>query len=407
MSFVASLRHAANRLFGQARTKTIRKRQPRTLRFQQLEGRSLMAGDVYTSGSMLCIVGTEAADVATVTSNGTTINVNLNGKTTVWRTTGLSSVGFWGYGGNDTFANNTGAPCVAYGGSGNDLLVGGSGNDKLHGGDNWDHLSGQGGNDQIYGGNGNDTLQGGTGNDYLSGESGSDALLGGSGRDTLWGGTGVDLFAYHAGAVPTTGDFTAADVPVRFLNGSSGWTVKEMEIASVALKMVLDKAPRLLRDSDAAGSLLTLEKASSANPWSGLNSTLAGGKHRLQIADWNENSPAANSAMQDTVLHEIGHNWENENRYWQDFLNISGWTQRIPRGYEHLYYSAPKSPVTGQGSGWYYLQSKHGNFVSSYGRTSPYEDFAEVFASYFRGEMNGGRVNTKYAFMNSWLATVS
>ena len=108
--------------------------------------------------------------------------------------------------GDDSFANNTSLPSVAYGGGGSDTLIGGSGKDLLDGdgrcqiisdvspqeaprcmnpGD--DVLHGRGGNDELYGGEGHDQLFGEAGNDYLDG--GSDGV-----SDYLWGGAGADQF---------------------------------------------------------------------------------------------------------------------------------------------------------------------------------------------------------------------
>ena len=74
---------------------------------------------------------------------------------------------------------------VAYGDSGNDLIVGGDGNDYLSGGQGNDVLYGFGGNDVIFGDSGNDAIVwyhsglyfGSGGNDIVDGGDGNDLLV--------------------------------------------------------------------------------------------------------------------------------------------------------------------------------------------------------------------------------------
>jgi hypothetical protein len=380
------------------------------LKVEALEERLAMTIDItniYPSGDMLVIVGTSGNDEATVTASGPYLTATLNGYSETYYASDFARIGFWGGAGNDSFWNQTGGPCEAYGEGDNDILIGGAGNDYLSGGDYHDYLDGNGGNDTLKGGYGDDTLWGGTGNDVLWGQQGNDGLMGGTDYDLLYGGTGADRFLRHVGESTVLKDKVSHDIELKFANSRGVWSLKEMEIVDLAFKKLHDTNPRLLKDSNSAASVLTFYKAGSqqSEGWSGLNVPSAG-KHKIYIADWDESSTAANEAAKDTVLHEIGHNWEDENRYWGDFLRCSGWTRTIPSGKAYLYYAAPSSPVTGKFSGWYYLKSRHGNFASDYARTSPYEDFAETFASYFMGETHGGVLTTKFAFMNSWLATL-
>ncbi len=115
---------------------------------------------------------------------------------------------------SDKVYNRTGAPMVAEGGSGNDILSGGSnrdrlfggtGNDRLYGGGNVDAIDGEAGNDVVYGGRGNDWLQGGVGNDSVYGGSGNDTIYGSAGNDRLYGESGNDRLYGDSGNDALTG----------------------------------------------------------------------------------------------------------------------------------------------------------------------------------------------------------
>jgi Ca2+-binding RTX toxin-like protein len=137
---------------------------------------------------------------------------------TTWIPLGQVSgrVVFYGFGGDDTFENDTGLQTTAYGFEGNDILIGGWGSDTLLGGDGIDYLFGNAGNDTLdggtdtarnylWGGAGDDTMYGANGSDYMYGEDGLDTLYGRDGsdhldggddmiHDRLYGGRGKDYF---------------------------------------------------------------------------------------------------------------------------------------------------------------------------------------------------------------------
>jgi len=171
----------------------------RAIRFETLENRQLMAGDVYVStAGNLVIQGTDNRDVAEVRDvrvNGTNmIRVTLNGETSDFRQSKVTGrINFYGYGGNDRFNYIGTKNCMADGGAGNDFLSGDKGNDLFFGGAGNDTIEGWAGADELQGGTGNDNLSGGVGNDKLFGESGNDRLDGGEGYDYLSCGTGVDV----------------------------------------------------------------------------------------------------------------------------------------------------------------------------------------------------------------------
>jgi Ca2+-binding RTX toxin-like protein len=101
----------------------------------------------------------------------------------------VTTIRFFGNGGNDRFTNDTSVNSFAFGQAGNDSLTGGSGRDVLMGGANSDTLRGRGNHDILVGGAGADFLFGGNGRDLLIGGTGVDLLAGGSGQDILIGGS--------------------------------------------------------------------------------------------------------------------------------------------------------------------------------------------------------------------------
>ncbi len=150
---------------------------------------------------------------------------------------------------NITF-DDSDAPSILVGGSGNDLVFGGaaddviygqskpsekspvpsvakeSDNDVLHGGDGNDTIYGQNGDDELYGDAGNDTLSGGKGNDKLWGGEGDDTLNGNSGNDVLDGGAGDDKVYGSAGD-----DILLAGEGDDLYDGGSGFDVLDFSAA--------------------------------------------------------------------------------------------------------------------------------------------------------------------------------
>ena len=166
---------------------------------------------ISTSGPVLQITGTSAADVIEVIATGNQYVVKRNFVTTTesfsiddfdsirinaarwqrphhhqWR---CSIVLINAGDGNDT----------VIGGTGDDTINGGSGADKIFGNSGNDLLNGDGGNDNLYGGEGSDLMFGGTGNDFMLGEAGNDFMDGGNDADSLDGGSGNDKLFGGAG----------------------------------------------------------------------------------------------------------------------------------------------------------------------------------------------------------------
>lgn len=302
------------------------------------------------------------------------------GTTHLPRITGVTA--YLGNGYND-FNNSTNVNSTVYGGSDPDFIKTGSGNDTLYG---------FGGNDTLYGGDGTDTLYGGNDDDCLYGGDGVDKLFGGTGNDGLYGGYGTDELKGEGGSdrflmtsvADTVVDYSSAsDVKVTFANTTSSvsafggtyaaasWTQDEVEEADKALAVMHQRTGNatLLKYN---GAGLTFRRVG-----------MVAGSPSFVAAGWNSDSGvltitghafSSNKWLHHTVIHEVGHNWEDEWAYAHGWKALSGWTDVNPNSSAYT-----KSPAAG--SNWWYL--KTAPFVSEYAKTNPKEDFAESFAEYF------------------------
>lgn len=182
----------------------------RTLSLEPLEDRCLLTGMTATLSApgTLTVTGTDTTHDAMMVSTLTIfdhqeIQVRLLSRDFSWHTVQdrtlvfapgqIRKFVFKGLAGNDSVANPTNIPLLAYGGAGNDVMNGGTGRDTFHGGDGNDTIDGGGGNDLIYGSDGNDVLWGQAGDDTLRGGAGIDILFGGAGDDDLDGGADFDI----------------------------------------------------------------------------------------------------------------------------------------------------------------------------------------------------------------------
>lgn len=167
----------------------------RRLCIEALEPRRLMAADITLySGGSLYLRGDDTTDAAAVAYYGSDlVRVTLDGLTKHYDADQVERIYFYGYGGNDSFRNDTGVPAFADGGAGNDVLTGGGGDDSLLGGESDDVLEGRGGDDLLEGGNGHDryVFTGGTlGADRVAGSTNGENTLDFRGRT---GHVNVDL----------------------------------------------------------------------------------------------------------------------------------------------------------------------------------------------------------------------
>ena len=323
--------------------------------------------------------------------------------------------------GNDTI--NAGDVGYVNGGPGDDLIYGGYGNDTLCGNDDNDTIFGREGNDSIYGGPGNDALRGGAGDDKLYGEAGNDGLFGGGDTDTLTGGAGNDRFLAYTYVVlkqrfwtATIADQGSNDARLGFENspqitanfaGQSGtytytagtWSSPDIDVLDDAFRVLMDATgnTRLLKKSDGGG--LIFDRVGTKVETTGFTAVAWNdGSGKIYITD-------AGLATHDDacgcVLHEIGHNWDEE-------YNAAGW--RAVSGWTDANMTGVPNYVKGldvNGKWWYKWTSQ---FASNYARTNPNEDFAESFSAYFcaRGAFAAGLTNVaaKAGFMDGLVASL-
>lgn len=122
-----------------------------------------------------------------------------------------------------------------------------------------------------------------------------------------------------------------------------------------------------------------------------------------------------------TVVHEIGHNWDDENLDWAGFLSLSGWevwdltaNPTVKTGYtqatdlsgsaSNLYWTAG-----GHTYCWIYRTGMQFSRSDGYGRTNPYEDFATCVETYYAlaqgyiGANPASNWQAKWNFINTFL----
>jgi Ca2+-binding RTX toxin-like protein len=297
------------------------------------------------------------------------------------------------------------------GGLGDDELVGGDGfsdmdgDDLLAGGDGNDRLHGDAGNDVLFGGDGNDGLYGGDGNDVVFGNNGNDGVYGGAGRDTLFGGAGTDRFLKlgRAGTSTNIRDWRFGETVTLFKDTTRTTTVgrpgpdlryapgqwADAEVAAVDAGLgwlqELTGNTRLLRTRSGGG--LTFIRLGTYIPYNtadGVNDAAeeAANNSAPTFAGFNfgggtigyVNIATANlDQAREAVIHEVAHNWDNENPRWTRWLATSGWVQKSKPG---------PGQVRSEDGKWVY--SENAVFASDYGKTNPMEDFATAFEALYR-----------------------
>lgn len=166
-------------------------------KFEALASRHAPAAAFLGYDGILTIYGTAYSDdVEVYYDDFGDVIVNDDGYEDWFDGYEVVAIDFFGYGGDDYFANFTDLDTYASGGYGHDWLEGGDGDDYLVGGYGHDTLSGFGGFDTLVGGAGYDDLYGDDGADDLYGGGGADYLDGGEDdyEDYLVGGGGADTF---------------------------------------------------------------------------------------------------------------------------------------------------------------------------------------------------------------------
>ncbi|MEZ6094548.1 MAG: calcium-binding protein [Pirellulaceae bacterium] len=365
-----------------------------------------------------------------------------------------------GAGGNDWIQGGDGDDVIfgdtesdeLHGGSGNDYMYGYLGDDLMYGDAGYDRMYGQDGADEMYGGLGGDIVRGGNDNDILYGEDGADRvlgdagddllrggnhddrLIGGSGMDSLFGGSSNDTDRMEGGGdgdwflsqgSDQVLDLDATDANVNFVDQTSSWTNREIEVIDEAFQQLVAETgkTRLMRDSLDLNDL-TFYKYADLNGSAGINSLswttsweyINGSwvettvyTREIKILDWDETSDWYNDAYRSVALHEIGHSWDSElemtqltsslQPVWQDFLDKSSWTETNPN--DSTNYS---QSLDGQ---WWY--SKSAAFAEIYGKTNPHEDWSTVWELYFDVDADTNLLNQmqdKLASINAFLSLV-
>lgn len=384
----------------------------RPLRLESLEDRRLMAIDVAFANGVMDIRGTSSSDYVQVAETATSIRVNemtTDFKGVVRSQDYLQSAGvpskihFSGLAGDDMFQNQTSIQCDVDGGDGNDKLYGGSGADTLYGGEGDDYLDGGAGNDRLYGGSGADTLAGGAGDDFLLGGAGNDLLFGNAGNDHLYGGeginelvgdAGIDVFLTRQG--DAIRDLHNADAQIVFDDSATrAWTDFEIEEVDSAFRVLQNRTGNtdLLKGSQTIVALhferddvLTPKNASSNGVVTGRNDfdpldAVAPVRIRLTDAAF-----APGNDLTQTVMHEIGHNWDTAGEIKQRLPAL----ETLATDYNAIYSNAV---ATGQSN----------NFVSTYAQTSGInEDFAETFSFLLEGKAYpASLIMQRYALINN------
>ena len=315
---------------------------------EALEDRQLMAAGI-TFAEATGVLRIEAApegSLASVRRVGGQVVAELDSAEKSYDATKVLKIEFQGGAGHDQFTNATAKPSTAHGGDGND---------------------------NLYGGDGDDVLDGGAGND---------GLFGGRGADKLTGGAGADRFLVLAGTNPVQDENKAEDAILTFKKGTKDWDPADIQRLDAAFAILHSEAgsTKLLKLSDGGGKFkdaggLTFERNATGSTSGTLGSNDNVGTIRLTDLAVN-----TQDRLVGTVLHEIGHNWDDatENPHWQKFLEESGWRPVTNR-------STPVAAdyIRNEAGTWEYLKAKDSAFVSDYARESPKDDFAESFAAHF------------------------
>lgn len=346
--------------------------------------------------------------------SGDDIIFSGEGPDIVFGDAGCDSV--WGQGGSDLLFGGEGDDVLFGGGSddwlageaGNDTLLGCEGNDVLYGGFSAEmatNLHNQtvdmllrtatslilgglrdvpDGDDMLDGGSDNDWLFGGTGHNYVNGSGGDDGLLSlRADNEHLYGGAGNDRFLLHKNTSASLSDLESRDVKIRFKDssgdaegfGPSQWSASDVhEVDRVFADLArVARTTRILEKADGGtvafvrrGNVTDVKAAGDTAAWN------SGGTITLP----NRALDSPYSVLTLYVAHELGHNWDDENRDWRGFMALSGWTDDNPNSPQYV-------KGLDDDEDWWYLRAAYANFNSTYARTDPYEDFAEAFAAYF------------------------
>jgi hypothetical protein len=341
-----------------------------------------------------------------------------------------------GEAGNDSLNGGNGSDSLT-GSTGNDTALAGDGNDTVEGGDGNDSLRGGGDNDSVYGNAGHDVLRGDTGNDYLSGSTGDDKLYGHTGTDSLYGGSGRDVLiggqnnnadyldggsgqdrfiewsSTSSGSYETRADVQSQDAVIFFRDSdeqtvtlgsnigstefsAGSWTQSEIEAADAAFLVLQNKTGNTTLLKTNWGWELTFHRAGSPTTNVNKADTVGGwnsGWGSVTITEFAASQGSDN--IQRVVVHEIGHNWDDESPFYNDWKALSGWEGHIP-GVHDLF--PPEGKVKSDDGNWW--RDEDADFARTYGEMNPLEDWATMWEAYFG--YNGTAVSAKVAHLDDF-----
>jgi Ca2+-binding RTX toxin-like protein len=157
---------------------------------------------------LLSVTGAAGNDTITVSSGGGIITVNVNGNSSTFNDSQVSSLSINSLGGNDQITvNESGlaAPIDATirVGAGNNVITAGNGNNVIRAGLGADNIKVGGGSDIVVALGTSSTIAGGTGNDTLVAANHA-SVSGGGGEDFIWGTNGHDTLIGNVGSLTGT-----------------------------------------------------------------------------------------------------------------------------------------------------------------------------------------------------------
>jgi Ca2+-binding RTX toxin-like protein len=393
------------------------------LRLESLEDRALMAASITLNDGLLTVTGTGQADVIRISMVRNSPGRILPARVTVADTAGvprqdasgavldrfialsdIDAITVDAKSGNDRVEINIARPSTLLGGYGHDTVSGGSAADSIDGGWDNDTLYGRGGDDVLDGGYGNDNLYGGGGDDSVQGNYGNDGVFGGSGWDTVQGGSGADRILKWASWVSATENFpgdaiitfqdtfstsshntSGLTVPLRYT--AQAWTEGEIEIVDGALAWLheLTGNTALLKTSTGGG--LSFRREGAYVPYDvtdGVNDAAQqqANAFGVNVAGWNLGGGSisytdhgfalGDLVVHEVAIHEIGHNWDTESDYWEEWQDLSGWEQEAVAG--------PGETLSGDGN---WTHDSSADFYRPYSQRNPLEDWATTWEAYY------------------------
>ena len=325
--------------------------------FEQLESRQLMSASI--SGGVLNVVGTNNADSIILGTSGTNLQVLDDG---TLRTFALSSF--------------------------NRIRVDGlAGNDFLLSGDSVTKPT------DFYGGAGEDQIRGGGGND---------GIYGGPDLDALTGGGGADRFLVYANTDEIT-DARPEDARVLLSNNGVQWNESEIVALDQGFSWLVNRTGNTHVLKQATGGELTIQRVATIGSNPGVT-TLGDNDNAGHIRITTAGLAGSGQAIAANIIHEVGHDWDNEGPLWTQWMAIGGWrdlatNQAVPAGYTRA------TNLSGAATAFVYKTGSQFARPDGYGKTNPREDFASSLETFYTGANAASNWQAKYNFIQRFLNT--